>query len=182
MEQFVQMEYLMSFLMGLHDKYGHNRSQILLMDPPPLVNKAFALISQEEEQRSDLFPKHSPVTLNVTHVVARPLNNQNFNNRNRIPNRAICTHCGIHGHTRLKDVTSFMAFLQVTDKGTIRVLIQHPLMADNSFKIPHPPMVDNIFKIPKERTSILLHLETTRDQPMIHIHNAKIFSTYSNHV
>lgn len=38
----------MSFLMGLNESYAQTRSQILLMDPIPSVNKIFSLIIQEE--------------------------------------------------------------------------------------------------------------------------------------
>ncbi|KAL5544288.1 hypothetical protein UlMin_008072 [Ulmus minor] len=46
-----QMEYIMSFLMGLHDSFSQIRGQLLLMDPLPPINKVFALVSQEEHQR-----------------------------------------------------------------------------------------------------------------------------------
>lgn len=47
-----QMEYVMSFLMGLHESYAQVRGQLLLMDPIPTINKVFALVSQEEHQRA----------------------------------------------------------------------------------------------------------------------------------
>ena len=43
-----QMEYIMSFLMGLNDSYSQVRGQLLLMDPLPPLNKVFSLVSQEE--------------------------------------------------------------------------------------------------------------------------------------
>ncbi|XP_057460767.1 uncharacterized protein LOC130751228 [Actinidia eriantha] len=46
-----QMEYIMSFIMGLHDSFSQIRGQLLLIDPLPPINKVFALISQEEQQR-----------------------------------------------------------------------------------------------------------------------------------
>ncbi|KAL5538899.1 hypothetical protein UlMin_046251 [Ulmus minor] len=46
-----QMEHIMSFLVGLHDSFAQVRGQLLLMDPLPLINKVFALISQEEHQK-----------------------------------------------------------------------------------------------------------------------------------
>ncbi|KAL5549734.1 hypothetical protein UlMin_004965 [Ulmus minor] len=46
-----QIEYIMSFLMGLHDSFSQIRGQLLLMDPLPPINKVFALVSQEEHQR-----------------------------------------------------------------------------------------------------------------------------------
>ena len=46
------MEYVMSFLMGLHDSFAQVRGQLLLMDLIPPINKVYALISQEENQRN----------------------------------------------------------------------------------------------------------------------------------
>ena len=37
--------------MGLHESFAQVRGQLLLMDPLPPINKVFALISQEEQQR-----------------------------------------------------------------------------------------------------------------------------------
>lgn len=46
-----QMEYVMFFLMGLHESFAQVRGQLLLMDPIPPINKVFALVFQEENQR-----------------------------------------------------------------------------------------------------------------------------------
>lgn len=39
------MEYVVSFLMGLSVLFAQLRGQLLLMDPIPLINKVFALVS-----------------------------------------------------------------------------------------------------------------------------------------
>ncbi|XP_022888913.1 uncharacterized protein LOC111404319 [Olea europaea var. sylvestris] len=49
---YYHMEYVMCFLMGLNDSFAQVRGRLLMMDPIPSINKAFALISQEEHQRS----------------------------------------------------------------------------------------------------------------------------------
>ncbi|GKB20576.1 cysteine-rich receptor-like protein kinase 8 [Tanacetum coccineum] len=61
-----QRKRLIQFLMGLDECYTNIRGQILLMQPLPLVAKAYYMLRQEEKQRD--FPKHSsqtPVTLNT---------------------------------------------------------------------------------------------------------------------
>lgn len=68
-EKFVQFEYLLNFLIGLNDSYGHSRSQILLMDPPPPISTALYLIAQEEEQKVDITT--SPISLAVGSTVSR---------------------------------------------------------------------------------------------------------------
>ena len=44
-------DYVLSFLMGLNESFAQVRSQILLMEPLPSINKVFALVQQEEKQR-----------------------------------------------------------------------------------------------------------------------------------
>ena len=46
---YFQMEYVLSFLMGLNDSLAHIRGQLLLLDPLPPINKVFSLVSQEEK-------------------------------------------------------------------------------------------------------------------------------------
>ena len=45
-------ESVLKFLMGLNDSFSQVRSQVLLMDPLPSVSKVYALLIQEEMQRS----------------------------------------------------------------------------------------------------------------------------------
>ncbi|MDV3193948.1 MAG: hypothetical protein Q8835_02700 [Sweet potato little leaf phytoplasma] len=100
-EDFVQFEYLMIFLMGLNEKFSHSRSQILLMDPSPIVSKALALITQEEEQRQDIVINTSStvaLAVNSTNASGRSSGNNQSNNRKQ-GNRPFCTNCGIQWHT-----------------------------------------------------------------------------------
>jgi len=46
-----QRQKLMQFLMHLNDDYEPIRGQILLLDPPPTVNKAYSMIQRVEKQR-----------------------------------------------------------------------------------------------------------------------------------
>lgn len=39
-----EYQHLMQFLMGINDSYNQWRSQIMMMDPPSSVNKAYSLI------------------------------------------------------------------------------------------------------------------------------------------
>ena len=41
----------MQFLLGLNESYNQSRSQIMMLDPAPGVNKAYSLIMAEESQR-----------------------------------------------------------------------------------------------------------------------------------
>ncbi|KAJ0016708.1 hypothetical protein Pint_10816 [Pistacia integerrima] len=42
---------LMQFLVGLNDSFDHIRNQILLMDPLPIINKAYSMVLRVEKQR-----------------------------------------------------------------------------------------------------------------------------------
>ncbi|XP_075500176.1 uncharacterized protein LOC142538761 [Primulina tabacum] len=47
LESFHHQEHIIMFLLGLNDSFSQIRRQLLLMDPFPLINKIFALVSQE---------------------------------------------------------------------------------------------------------------------------------------
>ncbi|XP_057473002.1 uncharacterized protein LOC130761511 [Actinidia eriantha] len=114
-----QMEYIMSFLMGLHDSFAQIRGQLLLMDPLPPINKVFSLISQEEHQRK--IGIHVNSISNSADTMAFAIKNENlkrFSDKSGSSNsggyrgnqnsasykgqkkdRPFCTHCNFHGHT-----------------------------------------------------------------------------------
>ena len=43
---------LMQFLMGLHESFDKEKSQLLMMDPLPDLEKAFSMIFAVEQQRN----------------------------------------------------------------------------------------------------------------------------------
>uniref|UniRef100_A0A803QD40 Retrotransposon Copia-like N-terminal domain-containing protein n=1 Tax=Cannabis sativa TaxID=3483 RepID=A0A803QD40_CANSA len=50
-QEYQDEDRLLEFLVGLNDSYSLARSQILMRDPLPSVNKAYAIVVQEERQR-----------------------------------------------------------------------------------------------------------------------------------
>ncbi|XP_060965091.1 uncharacterized protein LOC133034088 [Cannabis sativa] len=50
-QEYQEEDCLLEFLVRLNDSYSNVRSQILMRDPLPSVNKAYALMIQEERQR-----------------------------------------------------------------------------------------------------------------------------------
>ena len=90
------MEYVMSFLMGLHDSFAQVRGQLLLMDYIPPINKVFALIFQEENQRNVVNQtiENDSILFNVKHDVHKTGHGQSTKKE-----RSLCTHCGLHGRT-----------------------------------------------------------------------------------
>ncbi|XP_024990645.1 uncharacterized protein LOC112524935 [Cynara cardunculus var. scolymus] len=51
-EKHYEEEHVLTFLMGINESYSQIRSQILLMEPLPQVDKVFSLVAQEERQRN----------------------------------------------------------------------------------------------------------------------------------
>ena len=103
-----QMDYTMSFLMGLNDSFAQVRGQILLMDPLPAINKVFSLITQEERHRK--VSSQSISTGDLSHSMAFATKNDSKHsngsssssaagNKNQKKDRPFCTHCNYHGHT-----------------------------------------------------------------------------------
>ncbi|XP_042967430.1 uncharacterized protein LOC122300680 [Carya illinoinensis] len=100
-----QREYAMRFLMGLNDTFASVRSQILLIDPFPDINRVFSLILQEERQRGIhsivKFVNNDSAALVSTTQQQHP---QKFTPRNKFSSKPkpMCSHCGIVGHTKEK--------------------------------------------------------------------------------
>lgn len=51
LSSYFRNEYVMTFLMGLNESYAQIRSQLLMLDPIPQINKVI-IITQEERQRT----------------------------------------------------------------------------------------------------------------------------------
>ena len=49
---FNHQDTLMQFLNGLNEVFSQVRTQILMMEPSPSIDKAFSLVIQEERQRA----------------------------------------------------------------------------------------------------------------------------------
>ena len=80
----------MKFLMGVNDAFSQVRTQILLMDPLPSVNKAYSLFIQEEMQR---------FVTNSVRVESTVLATKSSGNNPKGKERPLYTHCGKLGHT-----------------------------------------------------------------------------------
>ena len=65
---FHRQDSLMQFLNGLNESYSQVKTQILMMEPSPSIDKAFSLLIQEERQRALGFngdPSVDSTTLSV---------------------------------------------------------------------------------------------------------------------
>uniref|UniRef100_A0A803QSI5 Retrotransposon gag domain-containing protein n=1 Tax=Cannabis sativa TaxID=3483 RepID=A0A803QSI5_CANSA len=97
---------VLEFLIFLNESYLNARSQILLQDPLPNVNKAYASIILEEKQRGIVVPQYenNQQTSDSTgqfasNAQANRGHNQSYNKGDKRPT---CSHCGVPGHTIAK--------------------------------------------------------------------------------
>lgn len=90
--------------MGLNESFAQVRTQLLLLEPEASINKAFALVTQEVEQRS--VPTSSLTSQISTAFAVRnassssntqSLKPQNSTGQNKRRDRPICTYCNIPG-------------------------------------------------------------------------------------
>ena len=93
----------MKFLMGMNESFGQVRTQVLLMDPWPSLNKVYSLLIQEEMKRNVGNKTHPRVE--STALAAKGQNftvNSNFGHGSKGKEKPECTHCGKQGHTANK--------------------------------------------------------------------------------
>ena len=90
-------ESVMKFLMGLNDSFSQVRTQILLMDPLPSINKVHSLLIQEEIQRSINLGTRVESTAFATK--SQNLTTFDGGSNGKGKERPLCTHCGKLGHT-----------------------------------------------------------------------------------
>jgi len=100
LQQHAALEYVMTFLMGLHDSFSQIRGQILLFDPLPSISNVFSLILQEESQQEIIDTQSSnnseSLAFSVNSSQKPPIDKQKFTKK---PHPK-CTHCDILGHTK----------------------------------------------------------------------------------
>ncbi|XP_014506660.1 uncharacterized protein LOC106766445 [Vigna radiata var. radiata] len=77
-----EAEHVICFLKGLNDSYNTVRTQILLMDPLPNVNRVFSLIMQQERQEKQN-PTETRVLANIVDKNNQWKTDQNWRNQGR---------------------------------------------------------------------------------------------------
>lgn len=104
-------DYVIRFLKGLNEKFTHSKSQIMMMNPLPDIDKTFSLVIQQEREMNHANPAVIPsidnseesIALSVSHDV-QPNKFNSYKGKyqgtasSRGQNR-VCTHCGRNNHT-----------------------------------------------------------------------------------
>ncbi|KAL0399945.1 UNVERIFIED_CONTAM: Retrovirus-related Pol polyprotein from transposon RE1 [Sesamum radiatum] len=96
---------LMQFLMGLHEAYNNERSQILMQDPLPDIEKAFSMIYPVEKQReihTDLEGNSSHMTCQAVLKFNKKDSDKNIQRKKGFIDKrhVTCTHCKKPGHSQ----------------------------------------------------------------------------------
>ncbi|KAK2427099.1 hypothetical protein QL285_025700 [Trifolium repens] len=96
---------IIQFLSGLNENFSVVRTQVLLMDPLPTINKVYSLVVQEESN----FAVSNPVTSNSddSSVLVNASDSKKHFNRGKTPmtngkgkgDTRHCTFCDMSGHT-----------------------------------------------------------------------------------
>nr|KYP56860.1 hypothetical protein KK1_003109 [Cajanus cajan] len=89
-------DYVICFLQGLNDDYNALKSQILLKDNLPSLNKAFSMVVQHERQYG-LEPENDNQVL-VNYSNSRR-GKGSYSGSSKSYNERYCTHCKKNGHT-----------------------------------------------------------------------------------
>ncbi|XP_016173674.1 uncharacterized protein LOC107616198 [Arachis ipaensis] len=100
--------YLVRLLRGLNDQYSVTRSQIMLMEPLPTLNDAFALLTQQEQQFGTLDILEANAVSAAQTTVNATIGSQSFTVRGRgsrgrggrtgRPPTRMCSFCHKSGH------------------------------------------------------------------------------------
>ncbi|XP_038896914.1 uncharacterized protein LOC120085123 [Benincasa hispida] len=98
MLEFLNVEFVMIFLMGLNKSYNQIRAQILLIDSLSAINKVFSLIIQEERQRSICQNSSSVESITLMANIDGIKRSESAKFKRKYGQRLICSYCGIKGH------------------------------------------------------------------------------------
>ncbi|KAL2240967.1 uncharacterized protein LOC105178432 [Sesamum indicum] len=96
---------LIQFLMGLNDSYDTIRSQILVLEPLPLVNKAYSMVLRVERQRmvNSEYSDAGEASAMKAYEYKHNSSLKNFARNGKGPldkRRLFCEHCNRNGHSK----------------------------------------------------------------------------------
>ncbi|KAL2239868.1 UNVERIFIED_CONTAM: Retrovirus-related Pol polyprotein from transposon RE1 [Sesamum indicum] len=94
---------LMQFLMGLHESFEKEKSQLLMMDPLPDLEKAFSMVFAVEQQRNVQvqLADNTAYQVNLKEHKKEGTQNQLQKRKSFVDKRTmVCTHCNKIGHLR----------------------------------------------------------------------------------
>ncbi|WVZ12767.1 hypothetical protein V8G54_017297 [Vigna mungo] len=87
-------DFIIRFLKGLDDRFSVVRSQVLLMEPLPFVNRIFSMVIQHERQQLDVV-----FSTNEPNSFANAAMDRSRNTTNKTNSTKKCSYCHRPGHT-----------------------------------------------------------------------------------
>ncbi|KAF7816397.1 uncharacterized protein G2W53_030366 [Senna tora] len=90
---------LLQFLMGLGQKFKTIRTQILNLDPLPSVNKAYAMVTQDEEQL-EVSDVSAGDPLEMAAAFKKDEDPRRFRQKDDKKWDKVCSHCQMKGHLK----------------------------------------------------------------------------------
>lgn len=97
---YIQNEYVLTFLMGLNEQFSHIHGQILITNPLPPITQVFSLMIQDEKQKDVGIETGSSDPQLAYDVQYAQNSKQKYYKKDK--DRPLCTHCGVLGHTKEK--------------------------------------------------------------------------------
>ncbi|XP_057961040.1 uncharacterized protein LOC131153036 [Malania oleifera] len=95
--------YVMRFLMGLNENFETIRTQILMYEPLPSINKVYALVLQEESHKNaghgGSYAAKPDTMAMYANSRGSSSGNSGWNKENSKKEKPMCTHCNMLGHT-----------------------------------------------------------------------------------
>ncbi|XP_007029160.2 PREDICTED: uncharacterized protein LOC18599223 isoform X2 [Theobroma cacao] len=140
-----QKDMVFRFLNGLNKSFSAIRSQVLLMDLIPGLDKVYSLILREESQRNILVQPQPLLESSAIYTAA--------DNKKKARKDIICNHCGKKGHTKDEcyKIISFLDDFKFTKGGR-----SNPRRGKN--------LVNNVFAVSDASTDSESQVETEEEQ------------------
>lgn len=91
--------HVVRFLTSLNDNFVVVRSQILLIEPRPSMNRIFSMVLQHERQGNFASTEESHALINVVGYKKPYVKYNSYTNPSTSFGSKVCTHCGRTGHT-----------------------------------------------------------------------------------
>ncbi|KAK4273707.1 hypothetical protein QN277_017049 [Acacia crassicarpa] len=92
----LEQDYVIRFLKGLSDRFSSVKSQIMLIDPLPTINRVFALVQQQERELG--FPIANATTL-LSKSNTQRYSGSGLPKPNSLVSNKQCAYCGKYKHT-----------------------------------------------------------------------------------
>ncbi|EOY25713.1 Uncharacterized protein TCM_027093 [Theobroma cacao] len=162
------------FLNGLNKSFSVVRSQKILMDPIPTLDKVYNLVLREDAQRSMLFRTQPTLETAAMYTAAE--------GKNKVKKYIVCNHCGKKGHVKEKcyRLIGFSEDFKFTKgknnvrKGKAAIMdsgaSDHIAYSLNKF-ISARPVTNSFVQLPNNKRAIVTHVGVVKLTSLLTLKN-----------